>query len=149
MKVSKRRLKQKYGHWRNYWTDKGINGIATSFLNTDIQNAMYHIHYKYVTTDMKCDDINVLQNSAHPLKCPLFEEDMPDLCGAIKHHDARKYLWDLWIYMDAHTWIDCENTRGKVLWSQHVPYTRYHSTVHTGKSECLCTNSLLFNWDYR
>ena len=73
-------------------TDKGINGIATSFLNTDMQNATYHIHYKYVTTDMKCDDINILQNSAHPLKCALFEEDMPELCGAIKHHDARKYL---------------------------------------------------------
>ena len=105
-------------------TDKGINGIATSFLNIDIQNAMYHIHYKYVTTDMKCDDINILQNSAHPLKCPLFEEDMPNLCGAIKCHDARKYLQDLQIYMDAHTWIECENTREKVLWSQHVPYNQ-------------------------
>ena len=86
---------------KNSLNDKGIshddhnpshNKIAPSFLNTDIQNATYHIHYKYMTMDMKYDDMNEIQNSAHPLKDPVLELDCPDLVSAIKWYDTRKYL---------------------------------------------------------
>ena len=59
------------------------------YFNCEMFNNTYHVHYKYVSSDINKIELLQIQEEAYPVEDPILEGDRPDLEKAILRHDAQ------------------------------------------------------------
>ena len=86
---------------------KSGNISYPKFINTEVLNNTYRIHYKYVSSDITRQELGRIQEDACPLLDPVLGGDFPDLDLAVRRHDARTFLRTIHMYSTSQTWPTC------------------------------------------
>ena len=86
---------------------KSGNISYPKFINTEVLNNTYRIHYKYVSSDITRQELGRIQEDAYPLLDPVLGRDIPDLDLAVRRHDARTFLWTIRMYSTSRAWPTC------------------------------------------
>ena len=83
------------------------------FINTEILNNTYRIHYKYLSSDITRQELGRIQEDAYPLLDPVLGGDFPDLDLTVRRHNARTFLQTIRMYSTSRAWPTCA-TRTKM-----------------------------------
>ena len=90
---------------------KSGNISYPKFINTNILNNTYRIHYKYVSSDITRQELGRIQEDAYHLLDPVLGGDFPDLDLTVRRHDARTFLQTIRMYSTSRAWPTCATTQ--------------------------------------
>ena len=86
---------------------KSGNVNYPKFINTEVLNNTHRIHYKYMSSDIKRQELGRIQEDAHPFFDPILGGDSPNLELAVCRHDASMFLQTIQIYSTSQMWPTC------------------------------------------
>ena len=110
---------EKYNNTMTKLVKLGVEKIKSGnisypkFINTEVLNNTYRIHYKYVSSDITRQELGRIQEDAYPLFDPVLRGDFPELDLAVRRHDTRTFLQTICMYSTSRAWPTC-TTRTKM-----------------------------------
>ena len=95
---------EKYNHIMAKLAKLGAKKIKSGninypkFINTEVLNNKYRIHYKYMSSDITRQELGWIQKDIHSLLDPVLGRDFPDLELAVCRHNTLTFLQTIGIY---------------------------------------------------
>ena len=77
------------------------------YIHAEMYNNTYHVHYKYISSDINKTELGQIQEEAYAVVDPVLGGDYPDLEKAVCRHDAWVFPRTLQQYNNSNSWPSC------------------------------------------